>query len=126
MTKQNTMQYLIEQVILAALVIQNIDLLRMVRLGPFSVIDFVVTYWLAYQLAVQTRTWHFHLWNTYANFMILLGLGEGLHALLGLNTPLLQWSTVVHEIFHYYLTYYTCLASYYLGISQPCLDLLFN
>lgn len=120
------MEAIIENLFIAAVIIQNISLLRVLRIGPFSAIDFVLTYWGGHQIARQTRSWYVHLYNPWINFLVLLGIGEGLHYLLDLNTPLEQYVTTASTLFHYYVTYGVCLTSYYLGFAKPCLCLLVN
>ena len=80
------------------IILQNISLLRIIRLGPFSAIDLFITYWVAQQLAIKTR---FN--DILPNIVILINLGQGIHYLLGIETPLIQWTCFVHRSFYHWL-----------------------
>ena len=117
------MEAMIEYLFLITVIVQNITLLRTLRIGPFSAIDFVLTYWGAGQIEQRSRFWIVHFHKPWFNFFILLSIGEGLHQLFGLGTPFGQYITLVSEIFYYYISCFICIISYNIGLTQPCLNL---
>lgn len=65
-------------------IVQNIELIRMVRVGPFSFFDVVATFLAAQKLASFSTVWYFGKWSA---LIFLFVLGEALHHVAGQCTP---------------------------------------
>ena len=70
------------------LVIQNLTICRMIRLGPFSAIDIVATVIGAFFIDQLSRDSPGNRMGFHVTLFIFLILGEVIHVLLGIHTPI--------------------------------------
>ncbi len=83
--------------LIPVIIIQNISLLRAIRLGPFSAIDLLITYIVAKYAARNNYE------ETIAAFILLICMGEGIHYLLGIETPVISGTIFAHRAFYNWL-----------------------
>ncbi len=86
-----------EVVIAIILVIQNLSLLRAIRLGPFAAIDLFITYCISRWAAANQYE------ETIAAFILLTCMGECIHYLLGIETPMITGTIFAHRTFYNWL-----------------------